>query len=148
MKKIFLLGFILLLITNLFSQQTTSNLLDLGIFSGALPGGKVTITQDQRLQTIVNNHILANKERPLKGYRVQIYFGTGSNAKAKAEGVKKDFLLKHTDIEAYMVYDSPYFKVRVGNFRSKLDAEKFKIEIQGEYENIFLIEEEIQFPDL
>jgi len=148
MKKIFLITIILFTISNLFSQQTTVDLLKTGIFSGALPGGNVNITQDQRLQTIINNHIAANQERPLEGWRVQIYFGNGSTAKAKAESIKKEFLLAYPETEAYLVYDSPYFKVRVGNFRNKLDAEKFKIKIQDDYEKVFLIEEEIQFPDL
>ncbi len=148
MKRNILLVLLFLISLKIFPQQVTNNLSDLGIFSNLLPGGEVKITQDQRLQTIIANHITANKERPLKGWRVQIYFGTGGSSKAEAEKIKKSFLLEYPDIGAYLIYDSPHFKVRVGNFRTKIEAERFKSEIIDKYEKTFLVEDEIDFPDL
>jgi hypothetical protein len=148
MNKFYLLILIFISSNFIFAQQTTIDLLETGIFPEAVSGGNVNITQDQRLQTIINNHIAANKERPLKGYRVQIYFGSGAKAKGKAEILKKEFLTEFSDMEAYLEYDAPYFKVKVGNFRSKMDAEKFKKTIETDYEKIFVVEEEIEFPEL
>lgn len=148
MKIKFFLVFLIISINTAFSQQITVDLQETGIFPNFISGGKVTITQDQKLQTIINNHILANKSRQLKGYRVQIYFGSGAKAKTKAEILKKEFLTEYPDIQAYLEYNAPYFKVKVGNFRSKTDAERFKKTIEADYEKIFIVEEEIEFPDL
>jgi len=148
MKKFLLLFIIFTSVNNIFSQQTTIDFLKTGIFPQAISGGKVTITQDQRLQTIIDNHIEANSTRPLNGWRVQIYFGSGAKAKTTAESIKTGFLTDYPDIEVYLEYDAPYFKVNVGNFRNKLDAEKFKFKLQGEYEKMFLVEAKIEYPSL
>jgi len=148
MRKLIFLIISILISNIIFAQQTTTNLLETGIFPLAVSGGKVTITQDQRLQTIINNHIAANKQRPLNGYRVQIYFGSGAKAKVQAESIKKNFLTDFPEMEAYLEYDAPYFKVNVGNFRTKADAERFKNTVELDYEKLFVIEAEIEYPSL
>ncbi len=136
---LFLLSF------NLSAQEETKNLSETGFILGYLDdGGNVNITQDARLTAVVSNHILSNKNRPTMGWRVQIYFGQGQSAKAKAENVKKSFLKKYPDVSAYLIYEAPYFKVRVGNYKTKFEARKMKVELEGKFEKIFLIEDKIK----
>ncbi len=148
MKILINKGLILLLIFvsfNLMAQEETKNLSETGfILNYAEDGGTVNVTQDARLHLVISNHILANKKRPTMGWRVQIYFGQGQSAKAKAENVKKSFLKKYPDVSAYLIYEAPYFKVRVGNYRTKFEARKMKAELEGKFDKIFLIEDEIR----
>ena len=141
-KFIFFIIFNLVVIT-VFSQPVTKNIFDIGIFSKSNKGGTVIINQDERLETIVLNHIKANKTRTVWGWRVQIYFSAGQSARYRAESIKKRFLKEYPDIRAYIIYEAPFFKVRIGNYKTKFEAAKMKLQLQNSYEKIFLVEDEI-----
>jgi len=134
---------------SLMAQEETKNLSETGFIANySEDGGNVNITQDSRLSDVLTNHIISNKSRPVMGWRVQIYFGQGQSAKAKAENVKKTFLKKYPDVSAYLIYEAPYFKVRVGNYKTKFEARKMKVELEGQFDKIFLIEDKIKLnPD-
>src|SRR3990170_5382418 len=101
--------------------------------------GRVEIIQDGRIAALVEKHIAINeKQKGIPGYRVQIFFG--SKRKDVLE-VRTDFLAKYPDIGAYIQYDEPYFKVRVGDFRTQLKAQKFYKEISGGFPNSFIVED-------
>ncbi len=75
----------------------------------------------------MEKHIEINSKAPIKGYRVKIHFGTDKN---KAKEIKGNFLARFPAVSAYEKYDQPNFNIRVGDFRTKLEAYKFLKEIQ------------------
>ena len=107
--------------------------------------GKVEILQDDKVQELLSKHIEINSRAPIKGYRVKIHFGTDKN---KAKEVKGSFISKFPDVPAYEKYDQPNFNIRVGDFRTKLEAYKFLKELQVEFPFAFLVQDEIEFPNL
>lgn len=108
--------------------------------------GSVEIIQDLRIPALVKKHIAINeKQKGIPGYRVQIFFGS---KRKDALGVKADFLEKYPDIDAYTTYDEPYFKVRVGDFRTQLKAQKLHKEISGDFPNAFIVNDLISMPFL
>src|ERR1043165_2407267 len=56
-----------------------------------------------------------------RGYRVQIYSGNDRN---KATKVKIDFMRRFPDVRTYMTYVAPQFRVKVGDFRSRGEAQE------------------------
>ena len=121
--------------------------------SGFLPSwresshGNVLIHQDAALRTLVKSHIDTNEDK-FPGWRVQIYFGSGQSARQKASSVKKDFYTRYGQTyAAYIVYDSPYFKVRVGDFRTKAEAMKLKESLNRHYKSIWVKKDNINYPD-
>lgn len=82
-----------------------------------------------------------NKKRRITGYRLRIYFDNNQNARIVSEQVANQFTSQYPDIPVYRVYVNPYFKVSVGDFRSKSDAMKFMNEIKGSYPAVFLVRE-------
>jgi len=58
-----------------------------------------------------------------KGFRVQL---ASTSSRDDAFKMKTDLLLKFPVEKAYVIFQSPYFKVRIGNFLKKDDAEKFR----------------------
>jgi hypothetical protein len=66
----------------------------------------------------------------------------------KASEVKLDFSGKHSDVPSYISYTAPNFKVRVGDFRTRLEAVKFMKSIEGQYPTIFIVPDEIALPPL
>lgn len=57
-----------------------------------------------------------------KGYRIQIYSGPD---REKAKAVKIDFMKRFPSVRSYITYASPYYRIRVGDFRSRQEAGEF-----------------------
>lgn len=119
-----------------------------GIISGPLLSqsvagdtGKVEIIQDYKISDLLQKHKDLNSKSLIKGYRVKIHFG---NDKAEAIAIKEKFNEQFPDIPAYVRYDQPYFSVRVGDYRTKLEAYKFLKQIQSEYVAAFLVQDDIE----
>lgn len=74
----------------------------------------------------------------IEGFCVQIYLG---NSREKAQKTKYRFMKKFPEIKS-VSYErvSPNWKVRVGKFRTKFEAEKLKSIIISEYPNCFITE--------
>ncbi|MEK6614693.1 MAG: SPOR domain-containing protein [Bacteroidota bacterium] len=105
------------------------------------------IIQDKRVNELVLKHILINesKKGKMKGYRVQIHFGT---EKAKAIDVKSKFMTQYNNVPSYLDYHQPYFKIRVGDFRTKSEAYKLLQEISGDFTGAFIVSDDIELPPL
>ena len=107
--------------------------------------GKIELVQETKIKELVNKHIEINSKAPIKGYRIKIHFGADKN---KAKEIKAKFISKFPDVPAYEKYDQPNFNIRVGDFRTKLEAYKFLKEVQVEFPASFLVQDEIDMPQL
>lgn len=105
----------------------------------------VEIIQEYKIKELQAKHIDINSKNPIKGYRVKIHFGAD---KTKAKEIKTKFISKFPDVPAYEKYDQPNFNIRVGDFRTKLEAYKFLKVVQLEFPSAFIVQDEIEFPDL
>jgi hypothetical protein len=105
------------------------------------------IIQDKRVNELVLKHVLINEARKekMKGYRVQIHFGP---EKAKAMDVKTKFTAQYHETPAYLDYQQPYFKIRVGDFRTKLEAYKLLQDIAGDFPGAFIVSDDIELPKI
>ena len=106
----------------------------------------ITIIQDKRVSQLVDQHSELNKaERGMMpGFRVQIFFGASKKSALKE---KASFVEKLPDYEGYVIYDAPYFKVRVGDFRTHLAAQKLHKELYEDYPGAFIVKDMIPIPD-
>lgn len=112
--------------------------------------GKITIEEDPKITELVNAHIEINKanEGKINGWRVQIYNSSGTNSRTEAQNTRKAFLAKYPDVGAYLIYQPPFFKIRVGDFRSKDEAYFFYKQILPEFPVSYLISDQINYPVL
>jgi len=111
--------------------------------------GTVTINKDYRLDILLVKHFdIAKYEQTIDGYRVQIFFDAGNNSQSNANNARNEFLRKYPDYEAYIKFDSPYYKVRVGDFRTRLEAQHFLNAIFEVYPNSFIVLDQIKYPKL
>ena len=107
------------------------------------------VIQDSRIDTLLQRHIVVNKRRNgLEGYRLEIFFNSDHNAREKALEVKTEFLKRYPDLDAYIQFQAPNFRVRIGNFRTKSEALKVKERIKQYYPNAFRVDDIIQYPEL
>jgi hypothetical protein len=110
---------------------------------------KLDIRSDSRIIELLKQQAAQNKKSgTMGGFRLQIYFGSGENAHVQANKVKTDFLSSNPNIKAYLLFKSPDFIVRIGDFRTKSEALKLKKALLFQYPNAFIVADEIALPDL
>lgn len=100
------------------------------------PQGKVTIEQDKRIDKLVDakKEMFRNNEATM--YRIQIYNGTLKEANETLKTFRETFPEWKADIS----FELPNYKVRVGRFRTRLEADRKLMEVKKEYPNAFLLE--------
>jgi hypothetical protein len=107
------------------------------------------VRQDPRLTWLIGLHIRNNeKMNKTSGYRVEIFFSSALDARQKALQTKTTFLRDYPDINVYVLYVSPDFKVRVGDFRTKNEALELMKKIQGRFPKAFIVPDNIEYPSL
>lgn len=106
----------------------------------------VNIYQTDQVREGVRRHVAANKGRELTGYRVRIFFDNKQTARVESEETLKRFESMYHDVVAYRSYANPYFKVTVGDFRTKSEAYRLLERIKYEFPSAFVVKESISFP--
>ncbi len=111
--------------------------------------GHIQIIQDDKVDLLVSKHIQINQNREgIEGYRIQIFFDSGNNSKTKAQSIYEGFKAKYPEVKAYLSFKSPNYKVRVGDYRTRLDAQRFLNDIIIEYPNAWIIADFINLPNV
>lgn len=103
--------------------------------------GNITITTDPATEAIINE-IKLNDMRTA-GFRVQLTSESGNGAQQRANDVKNRYTSRHKEHNAYLVWDSPNFKVRVGDFKTKFEAAAYWKTIQYEFPNSYVVEDKV-----
>jgi hypothetical protein len=106
----------------------------------------VEIFQSDSLMNAMQKHVAANSGRTLSGYRVRIFFDNRQSARVASEETLKRFESLYHDVVAYRTYANPYFKVTVGDFRTKSEAMALLERIRYEFPSAFVVKENISFP--
>jgi hypothetical protein len=109
--------------------------------------GKIEIIADERVQVLLDKHLeINNTKKYIQGFRIQLFSESGANSKTAALDIKTKFLAKYPNQETYVVFVEPNYKLRVGNFRTRMNARGFLKEIIAEYPNAYVIKDIIEFP--
>ena len=106
----------------------------------------VEIYQSQAVANSLRQQVASNAKRQINGYRVRIFFDNRQTARIESEATLKRFEAMHHDIKAYRTYANPYFKVTVGDFRTKSEAMELLSRIKSEFPSAFVVKENIEFP--
>jgi hypothetical protein len=98
------------------------------------------------LDSLIDKNIEINKQKKtIDGFRIQLFSG---NERNNANNIKTKFLRLYPEQKAYITYQQPYFKIRVGDFRTKLEAKIFYNKIKVEFEECIIISDKINLPKL
>jgi hypothetical protein len=101
--------------------------------------GSVSVSDS--LAKSMDRYISENPKRAAMVYRLRIFFDNRQDARTVSEQVMQQFSELYPDVPTFRGYSNPYFKVTVGNFRSKSEAMKFMEEIRKLYPSVFLVRE-------
>lgn len=108
--------------------------------------GHVTVIQDTAVAQLMRRYATLNDTRQsMPGYRIQVYFGTD---RSKASEIRSEFIKDHPDTEAYLIYHQPNFKVRVGDYKTRLEALKAMTLISAFYPAAFIVKDEVPLPKI
>lgn len=106
----------------------------------------VDVEQSEVLERSMRQHIQKNSARTLSGYRVRIFFDNKQSARHESEQTLKRFRAMYPDVAVYRTYTNPYFKVTVGDCRTKSEAMKLLARIKGNFSSAFVVKENIEYP--
>jgi hypothetical protein len=111
--------------------------------------GNVEVIQDEKITLLAQQYKKMNlRNQTVDGYRVQIFFDSGSNSKKRATDAMDLFVSRYPTTRVFLSYKEPYYRVRVGNFRSLNEAVGFQKKIISDYPNAFPVKEKISFKEL
>ena len=96
----------------------------------------VTVNQDPKFEQLLNEKRKINASLTVNdSYKIQIFTGSSEIAKKTLNEFRQEF----TAIDATIIFNTPNYKVWVGNFKTRIEAEKTLSEINNRYKNVLLI---------
>jgi len=111
--------------------------------------GQLTIIQDSKIDSLIQIRQEVNKVYSnIYGFRIQIFMESGNEAVQQAETVIRLFKEKFPEIPAYLTFGQPYYRIRVGDFRNRIEAEGFLHQAITHYNQAFVVKEKIYYPKL
>ena len=128
-KFLFLLSILIFLTFNSYAQKP-----------------KLTVSNDAYLDTAIHKNIDKNKiANIIEGYRIQLFSGSERN---NANALKTKFLKLYPETPAYLIYQQPYFKLRVGDYRTKIEAQNLFYKLQDDFGQVIIIPDKINLPKI
>jgi len=143
MKKHYCL--LLLTILTLFFSRSAYAQDENENITGQDTASSVTVHADPRVDILLASDVKIKKNyipkgakviRSAKGFRVQIYNGSDKNMAIKK---KVDFMRRFPSVKTYMTYTQPVFRIKVGDFETRKDAQIFMSQISGFYSPVMIV---------
>ncbi|PWB23223.1 SPOR domain-containing protein [Flavobacterium sp. HTF] len=96
----------------------------------------LTLNQDPKFEQLLNDKRKINTSISTNDtYRIQIFSGKSDEAKKTLTDFKREF----TSLDGTIIFNTPNYKVMVGNFKTRIEAERNLVEIKKRYKSVFLI---------
>lgn len=135
MKSIFLCLFSLFSIS-LFAQQAVTD------------SSSVIVHRDPRVDLLVkkqaeiNEETTRNSKKIIRGFRLLV---VNTNNREEAITAKTKLYQYFPELKSYLLYQSPYFKLKAGNFREKKDAENYQLRLNKVFpKGVFIMSDLIE----
>jgi hypothetical protein len=111
--------------------------------------GNVSVVCDPRIDKLAEEYPeIAGQIHSMEGFRIQIFFDSGNQSKNNATNARASFIRQYPNVEAYITFREPYYRVRVGDFRTKLEADGFRKRILSNYPHAFTVNDQINPPPI
>lgn len=121
--------------------------LSLTVFANAQTGS-VVVNKDPRIDLLVNKQIeinevtTRNSRRTTAGYRIMVISSNNRNNVTEAKTI---IYREFPELKAYMMYQAPFFRLKVGNFRDRANAEAYLSQLQRLFKNnVYIVPDTIE----
>ncbi len=114
--------------------------------SAQFDSGLVTVYKDPRLlllvkkQAQINEETTRNNRRSMPGFRIQVI---NTIDRGNAIEAKSKLYSLYPELKAYLQYTSPYYRLKVGNFKTRQDAEDYQKGLARDFSNSVYIVRDI-----
>ena len=139
MKSYIYIAALIMFIPVFSGAQTTSNILE----KLQNNGGNdciVNINQSESIKEVLFLHLEAQRKNNQKnGYRICIFADSGQEANRKAEDGRSVFMSRYRDIRPYKIFNYPFYRVYVGDFKTKSEAMKFLKTLERNFPNAYIV---------
>lgn len=113
--------------------------------------GTVTVIKDAGIDSVLTRRLTLSKQGnstnstsvTANGYRVQFFVSSNRNEAYNAQAKFNDM---YPGYKTYIIYSEPNFKVRAGDFRTRLEATRLMQQLRGQFTSLFIIGEKINLP--
>ncbi len=95
--------------------------------------GQLSIEQDEKIEELLD--LYKSALSTTEYYQIQVGFGSH----AQAESIKSDVEQDFPNLVSKIDFDSPTYRVRVGRFKTKIEAERKFNEVRSKYPNAMLL---------
>jgi len=96
----------------------------------------LTLNQDPKFEQLLTEKRKSNPNLSYNDrYKIQIFNGVSETAKKTLSEFKQEF----KDLDGTIIFNTPNYKVWVGNFRTRMEAERYLVDIKKRYRTVFLI---------
>lgn len=126
------------------AQRVETTLKGRNIFA-AMPEN-VNISQTDNVEKALRDQIHSNKDRQVDGYRIRIFLDNKQNSREMSAKAVEDFNRLYPGYNAYRSFKNPFFKVTVGDFRTKADAQIALKKIVRDFPAAFVVKEKMKYP--
>ena len=104
----------------------------------------VTVHQSPEVAAALNNHIRRNARLAFLGlegqtFSIRIFSDNSQGARAEWDAIATSFQNRFPGVSVSKTFEAPFFKVTVGNYQSKADANAALKRIQPEYPSAFIV---------
>ena len=154
MKKLFLTLILALAALSLGAQQTPDSLrvsADSTSFTrrifGVMPDN-VTVQQPAQVLQALQAQTERNAGKMFYGFRIRIYYDHKQTARGESASCESRFRSLFPAYPCYRTYNNPNFKVTVGDFRTRTEAEKALRVIREYFADASIVKESFRYPSL
>ena len=98
--------------------------------------GKTSVSVDPKIDQLLKEKRKLNTGLFLnEGYKIQIFYGNSDESKKKLQEFKKEF----KDLDGTIIFNSPNYKVWIGNFKTRIEVERAMVDIKKKYPTALII---------
>jgi len=150
MKRILLIFGLLLAAASLQAQDVEktapvdSLLLGKNIFTIMGPGVKVD--QSAEVKQAMAQYVGKNASKSISGYRIRVFYDNTPQARTRSEAIENALMDQYPEHKVYRSFESPNYKVLIGNFRSKDEALRIFNALKKTYPTAYIIKDNIEYP--
>ena len=104
--------------------------------------GTVQIESSKEIDQMIAQKKDYNKEiGTIKGYKIQLFYGNEKDA----YDTRDEFKLLYPEISYKIIFSSPEWKVQVGNYKTRLEADGALVDIKIDFPNAIIFATDIEF---
>ncbi len=103
--------------------------------------GIITIDSSDEIKTLIEKKISYNAQiKNQNGYRIQLFYGSETGVR----NIRSKFAKLHPNTPTYIDFDTPDWKIRVGNYKTRLEAERALKKIRANFLYAYIMKYKIR----